>query len=212
MTSILRIDSSSRIEGSHSRELADYFQATWLKKYPDDQVIIRDVVKNPAPHIADLTIAGFYTPPEQQTEAMKQAIALSNELIDELQSADVLLLSVPMYNFSVPSALKAWIDQIVRIGSTFAYDGTNFTGLVTVKRAYVICAYGASGYTDGGAFSAFNFLEPYLKGLLSFLGIGEIQFFNLQATTGNELTVIDNTSQIKAAIDQAIATTLLSLD
>jgi FMN-dependent NADH-azoreductase len=198
MSSILRIDSSSRIEGSHSRELADYFQAIWLKQYPDDRMIVRDVVKNPVPHIADLTIVGFYTPSEQQTDAMKQAIAISNELIDELQSADVLLLSVPMYNFSVPSSLKAWIDQIVRIGRTFAYDGTNFTGLVTVKRAYVICAYGASGYTDGGAFSAFNFLEP-------FLGIGEIQFFNLQATTGDESIVIDNTRQIRAAIDQAIS-------
>jgi FMN-dependent NADH-azoreductase len=92
MTHILRIDSSSRREGSHSREIADYFQATWLKKYPDDRVIIRDVVKNPAPHIADLTIAGFYTPPKQQSEAMKKAIALSDELIEELQSADVLLL------------------------------------------------------------------------------------------------------------------------
>lgn len=205
MTRILRIDSSSRLEGSHSRELADYFQNTWCKKYPDDRVTVRDVVKNPAPHIADLTIAGFYTPQPQQTEAMKQAIALSDELIDELQSADVLLLSVPMYNFSVPSALKAWIDQIVRIGRTFAYDGTNFTGLVTVKRAYVICAYGASGYTDDGAFSAFNFLEPYLKGLLSFLGIENIQFFNLQATTGDESIVIDNTSQIRREIDRAIS-------
>jgi FMN-dependent NADH-azoreductase len=110
-----------------------------------------------------------------------------------------------MYNFSIPSALKAWIDQIVRIGRTFAYDGINFTGLVTVKKAYVICAYGASGYTDGGAFASFNFLEPYLKSLLSFLGIGEIQFFNLQATTGDESIVIHNTNQIKTAIDQAIA-------
>jgi FMN-dependent NADH-azoreductase len=148
MTRLLRIDSSSRLEGSHSRELADYFQNTWCKKYPDDQVIDRDIVKNPVPHIADLTIAGFYTPQAQQTEAMKQAIALSDELIEELQSADVLLLSVSMYNFSVPSSLKAWIDQIVRIGRTFDYDGTNFTELVSVKRAYVICAYGASGYTD----------------------------------------------------------------
>lgn len=205
MTRILRIDSSSRIEGSHSRELADYFQATWLKKNPHDQVIIRDVIQNPCPHISDTTIAGFYTPEEQQTETMKSAIALSNELIDELQAADVLLLSVPMYNFSIPSALKAWVDQIVRIGRTFAYDGTNFTGLVTIKRAYVICAYGASGYTDGGAFSSINFLEPYLKGLLSFLGIQDIQFFNLQATTTDELTVSENTNKTKTAINQAIS-------
>lgn len=110
-----------------------------------------------------------------------------------------------MYNFSVPSALKAWIDQIVRIGRTFAYDGTNFTGLVTIKRAYVICAYGAGGYTDGGGFASFNFLEPYLKGLLSFLGITEIQFFNLQATTGDESMVIENTNKIQQAIDTAIS-------
>jgi FMN-dependent NADH-azoreductase len=136
---------------------------------------------------------------------MTSATALSDELIGELQSADILLISVPMYNFTVPSAFKAWVDQIVRIGHTFAYDGTNFTGLVTVKRAYVICAYGASGYTDGGAFSAFNFLEPYVKGLLSFLGISEIQFFNLQATTSDQTTLTENINQTQKAIATTIA-------
>lgn len=72
MARILRIDSSSRIEGSHSRELTNYFQDAWLQKYSSDEVIVRDVIKNPCPHISDLTIAGFYTPPEQQTEAMKK--------------------------------------------------------------------------------------------------------------------------------------------
>jgi FMN-dependent NADH-azoreductase len=205
MSQILRIDSSSRVQGSHSREIADYFETAWLKKHPSDQVIVRDLVKTPLPHIADIAIAGFYTPKEQHTEAMKTAVALSDELINELQSADVLLLSVPMYNFSVPSALKAWIDQIVRIGQTFAYDGTNFTGLVTVKRAYVICAYGASGYTDGGAFSAFNFLEPYLRSLLSFLGIPAIQFFNLQATTADQTTLEENINQTQKAIATTIS-------
>ena len=205
MTRILRIDSSARLQGSHSRELADYFQNAWLKKYPHDEVIVRDVVQNPCPHISDLTIAGFNTPQEQQSEEMKRALALSNELIDELQSADVLMLSVPMYNFSVPSALKAWIDQIVRPGRTFAYDGKNFTGLVKFKYVYVICAYGASGYTDNGDFSSFNFLEPYLKSILSFLGIQNIQFFNLQATAADELTVTENTKQTKKAIDTAIS-------
>ena len=205
MTRILRIDSSARLQGSHSRELADYFQNAWLTKYPHDEVIVRDVVQNPCSHISNLAIAAFNTPQEQQSEEMKNAIALSDELIDELQSADILLISVPMYNFSVPSALKAWIDQIVRPGETFAYDGKNFTGLVTVKRTYIICAYGGSGYTDNGAFSNFNFLEPYLKGILSFLGIQELQFFNLQATTADRLTITENTNQTKKAIDAAIS-------
>ena len=205
MANLLRIDSSSRIEDSHSRKLADYFQASWLRRYPDTEVLVRDTIKTPAPHLSDITIAGFYTPPEQQTEEMKQALVLSDQLISELQSADVLLLSVPMYNFSIPSALKAWIDQVVRINQTFAYDGTNFTGLVTVKKAFIICTYGAAGYTDGGPFSSFNFLEPYLKGLLGFLGIPEIHFFNLQATTGDPSLVVANTQQIQQAIDAAIS-------
>ena len=206
MAKILRIDSSSRFEGSHSRELADYFQTMWLKQHPEDKVVVRDIIKTPLPHITDSTITGFYTPKEQLTPELKSATALSNELVEELQSADVLLLSVPMYNFSVPSALKAWIDQIVRIGHTFAYDGTNFTGLVTVKRAYVICAYGSSGFQAGEAFSSFNFLEPYLQGLLNFLGISQVEFFNLEGTTADEATVAENTAKIKQTIDTAVKT------
>lgn len=206
MTQILRIDSSSRLQGSHSRKLADYFQSTWLNKNIDDEIVIRDLIKTPIPHISNATITGFYTPPEAQTDATKTATKLSDELISELQSADILLLSVPMYNFSIPSSLKAWIDQIVRIGHTFAYDGQNFTGLVTVKRVYVICAYGASGYTNDGPFSAFNFLQSYLTSLFSFLGIPEIEFFNIEATTGDETVVIENTTQVKKTINNAIAT------
>ena len=204
MTRILRIDSSSRFEGSHSRELADYFQAAWLEKYPQDEIVVRDVVKTPLPHISDTTIAGFYTPDEQKTPEIKQAIALSDELIEELQSSEVLLISVPIYNFSVPSALKAWIDQVVRPNHTFAYDGTNFTGLVKVKRAYVICAYGSSGYVNG-EFASFNFLQPYLKSLFGFIGISEIEFFHLQGTTGDEATVTENTDRVKTAISKSLS-------
>ncbi|MDJ0593149.1 MAG: NAD(P)H-dependent oxidoreductase [Pleurocapsa sp. MO_226.B13] len=205
MIHLLRIDSSSRLQGSHSRELADYFQTIWLEKHPQDRVLIRDFAKTSLPHISDMAIAGFYTSREQQTEEMKMATALSDELIDELHTADILLISVPMYNFSVPSVLKAWIDRIVRIGRTFAYDGTNFTELVKVQRAYIVCTYGASGYTAGKAFAAFNFLEPYLRGLFSFLGIPEIHFFNLEGTTEDEATVAQNTQEIKQAIFNTIS-------
>ncbi|MEL6494801.1 MAG: NAD(P)H-dependent oxidoreductase [Cyanobacteria bacterium J06623_7] len=204
MTRILRIDSSSRTENSHSRQLADYFQTMWQQKHPDTQIVVRDLIQTPIPHLSDTAIAGFYTPAEQQTPAMQQETAISNELVKELQSSDILLVSVPMYNFSLPAALKAWIDQIVRIGETFAYDGTNFTGLVKVKRAYIICTYGSSGYVNGGAFSALNFLEPYLQGLLSFLGIKEIKFFHLQGTTADEATVKSNTQEVQKAIAETI--------
>ncbi len=204
MKTILRIDSSSRTDGSHSRELADYFQTIWQKKNPQDQIIIRDIVKNPCPHISNLAIAGFQSSPEKLTPEMKAEIALSDELITELLTSDILLISVPMYNFSVPSSLKAWIDQIVRIEKTFAYDGTSFSGLLTGKKAYIICTYGAGGYTNGGSFSSFNFLEPYLNSLLSFLGFEEIQFFNLEATV-DKSSITQNTDLIKQTIDQVIS-------
>lgn len=200
---LLRIDSSSRTTASHSRALGDYFEKTWHARNPNDHMVRRDLVAEPVPHIVDQTILGYYTPAEQLTPELRAATALSDRLIAELQSADVLLLTVPMYNFSVPSALKAWIDQIVRIGHTFSYDGKNFAGLVKIKRAYVLCAYGAGGYTDGGPFSAYNLLEPYLKSLLGFLGILEVQFFAVQATTADPATVLTNMDLAKRKIDVA---------
>ncbi len=129
MKTILRVDASSRTAGSQSRALGDYFEHTWVKRNPSDRIVRRDVVENPIPHIASQTITGFYTPGEKFTDELRSATALSDRLVSELRAADILLLTVPIYNFSIPSALKAWIDHIVRIGHTFAYDGKNFTGV-----------------------------------------------------------------------------------
>jgi FMN-dependent NADH-azoreductase len=109
-------------------------------------------------------------------------------------------VTTPIYNFSVPSALKAWIDQIVRIGHTFSYDGKSFAGMVTGKRAYVICAYGAGGYLGNGPMAAYDYLKPYLTLLLNFLGIQEVRFFSVEATTMDEATVAVNLNTAKEEI------------
>jgi FMN-dependent NADH-azoreductase len=184
MARLLRIDASSRTQGSHSREMADFFENQWLAQGTSNEVVVRDLVKNPIPHIEATTITGFYTPKEQQDETLKAALALSDELIQELFSADVLLISTPMYNFSIPSALKAYIDQIIRIGYTFSFDEAGFTGLVTGKKAYVITAAGA--VYSNPALAGLNFLEPYLKTLLNFLGITTTEFIPLEGTTIDE--------------------------
>src|SRR5262249_49884750 len=152
-----------RTDGSYSRDLTDAFIAKWLERHPSDQVIVRDLVAVPIPHITDITIKGYYTPADQMDATLKAATALSDSLIQELRSGDVLVLSLPMYNFSIPSAFKAWIDQIVRIGHTFSYDGKSFTGLLPAKRAFVMVAYGAGGYLDGGPFAGADFVQPYIK-------------------------------------------------
>ncbi len=205
MKTILRVDASSRSVGSQSRLLGDFFESTWASRHSGDRFVRRDTAESPIPHISSQTISGFYTPEEKLSVELRGATALSDRLIGELRAADVLLLTVPIYNFSIPSALKAWIDQIVRIGHTFAYDGKNFTGLVTGKRAYVICAYGAGGYLDDGPLAGYDFLKPYLALLLSFLGIQDIHFFAVEGTTMDEATVSASIDKVKQEIANAIA-------
>ena len=189
MSYLLRIDSSPRGPDSHSRRLADEFEKEVLAKHGIDAVINRDLYEQLLPHIAQDTIAGFYTPPEDMTQALQEATALSDELIAELKGASVVLLSSPIYNFGVPSALKAWIDQVVRIGHTFSYENGEFGGLVPATNAYLALSYGAAGYEEAGPMRAMNFLEPYLTALFGFLGVPNVECFAVQATTGDEATI-----------------------
>lgn len=176
MAQLLKIDASSRDAGSHSRELADTFLAEWRKANPQGLVVIRDLAANPPPHISATTIEGFYTPEAMLDARLRQALALSDRLIAELMASDTILVSSPIYNFSVPSALKAYIDHISRIGKTFAFDGTNFEGLVKGKRIYFALAYGlpAAPETD--------MLQPYLRLLFGFLGVTDMNFIAVQGT------------------------------
>jgi FMN-dependent NADH-azoreductase len=182
MTQLLRINSSSRLEGSHSAAVADVFEAEYRQRNPGCRVITRNVADGSIPFIAQDTIEGFYAPQDTLSDDLKAATALSDELIAEIQDSDTLLLAVPIYNFSIPAALKAWIDQVMRIGHTFSMDETGFKGLVKARRAVIVCAYGAEGYLQEEPFAAANFLEPYLKFLFTFLGIERVEFVHVQGT------------------------------
>lgn len=189
MTQLLRINSSSRLKDSHSAAVADVFEAEFRRKHPGCNVITRNVADGSIPFIAQNTIEGFYAPQDTLTDELRSATALSDELIAEIQGSDTLLLAVPIYNFSIPAALKAWIDQIMRIGHTFSMDQTGFKGLVKAKRAIVVCTYGSEGYLQEEPFAAANFLEPYLKFLFAFLGVETVEFVPVQgtATAGPEV-------------------------
>jgi FMN-dependent NADH-azoreductase len=198
MTSLLRIDASSRLNGSHSRALADAFEAAWSARFPAGTIVRRDLAAKPIAHIHETTIAGFYTAPENFDDNLKSAVALSDELIGELNAADTVLIATPMYNFSVPSALKSWIDQVVRINHTFSYDGKIFTGLVKAKRVVVVAAFGAGGYS--GALAAADFVTPYLKFLFGFLGVSDVTVIPAEATTADATTVAANVDRAKIDI------------
>jgi FMN-dependent NADH-azoreductase len=200
LPTLLRIDASARHEGSHSRQLGDRVEAAWRARHAGGRVLRRDLAAEPLPHISATTIAGYYTPPEQLTPSLRDATALSDRLIAELKSADTLLITSPMYNFSVPSSLKAWVDQVVRIGHTFAYDGSAFQGLVTRPRAVLALAYGGPGYI-GGPFAAMDHLQPYLASLLGFLGIAQVDVVSVEGTTADAGTVAAQAVAAQRRID-----------
>ena len=206
MTSLLRIDASARVTDSHSRRLGDNFEYAWVAAGPARTVIRRDLVLHPVAQIHDTTITGFYTPPDKLTEALRKATALSDMLIEELTGASELLITTPMYNFTAPAALKAWIDQIVRIGHTFSYDGKNFSGMLKTRRAVIVCAYGAGGYLDGGALAGIDFLVPYLKFLLGFLGIAHVEVLAVEATTGDAAMLSASAAKIAGQLEMLART------
>jgi len=200
MATLLRLDASSRGQASVSRAMADYFVTHWRQFNPDGEIVVRDLVKNPLPHIAEDTISGFYQDKAEHDDRMKSATVLSDELIKELKGTDVLLIDTPMYNFSVPSALKAWIDQIVRSGETFQYSPEDgFSGLVSIKQCYVITVSGAVFSTDN--MQAMDFLKPYLQLLLNFLGIINVEFITLEGSTLDAMAFERSQEEARKAID-----------
>jgi FMN-dependent NADH-azoreductase len=197
MKTLLRIDCSSRVDDSHSRRLADFFERKWLETNPEGRVLYRDLVKVQVPHINYNTIRGFNTPPELLTEDLKEATALSNKLIEELKSVDELLISCPLYNLGIPSNLKAYIDQVVRLGYTFTIDKNGYRGLLSHIRAHLISAKG--GVFKGTPMEQYNFQDPYLEAILNFMGIEMAGLFSLEGTVQEEL-LNNNTKALQRAI------------
>jgi len=175
MSRVLVIESSARQQGSVSRELTRQFIGNWQAAHPADQIQIRDLAVEPVPHLDATLLGGWMTPSEQQNDAEKAALARSNQLTDELLAAYVLVLAAPMYNFAIPSTLKAWLDHVLRAGVTFKYTETGPQGLLTGKRAFVLTARG--GIYAG---SALDHQEPYLRQVLAFIGIHDVQFIHAE--------------------------------
>jgi FMN-dependent NADH-azoreductase len=174
MPTLLHVDSSP-LESSVSRELTREFVNTWNAAHTDGGVIYRDLAANPLKPLDAAWIGAAYTPEAARTPEQKTVLAVSDELIGELQAADELVIGVAMHNFSIPSVLKLWIDQVVRNGHTFSYREGGPKGLLQGKKATILIASGGV-YEPGTPAGAFNFVEPYLKTILGFIGVSEVKF------------------------------------
>ena len=181
MKRLLRIDSSLRTEQSYSRRLGDYFIQHWKIKHPDGSIIERDVTRQPIPHITQQTVNAFFSK-NPDTES----ICLSNELIDELYQCDDILITCPMYNYGIPSSLKAYFDSVIRTKKTFT-GNISLKGLLNNKKAFIISSMG--GMTP----ETRNPLENHLTQLLNHMGIIDISYFPLNGTVTDE---IRNTEKI----------------
>jgi FMN-dependent NADH-azoreductase len=189
MTHVLHIDASPRGKRSHTRQLSQEFIQTWKAAHPDCTVTYRDLGHNPVPPVDELWVAAAFSPLQEHTPEMQEAIKLSDALVDEFLAADLVVCGVPMYNFSVPSNFKAYIDQIVRVNRTFKIEGYhNYKGLTQGKKMVVLMASSGGGYGQGQAMESMNFFAPYLRAVFGFIGVSDITFIY------DENTIMDDNS------------------
>jgi FMN-dependent NADH-azoreductase len=172
---LLEVQASVRIEKSISRILSSEFMQIWQDFHPDGQHQQRDVGIHPPAHPTELWTTANYLPPNSRTPDMEKALTESEQLIEELLWADRLVLGVPMYNFSVPSTFKAYLDNIVRINRTFTFDSETYTfqGLATGKKALIITP-SAGNFVVGTPLGGMNFCDTYLRSVLGFIGIEDV--------------------------------------
>jgi len=174
MPTLLHIDSSP-LESSVSRELTREYVKAWKAKNPAGNVITRDLSKGAPRPLDTAWIHASFTDPGARSPEQKAALAVSDELIAEVEAADEIVIGVAMHNFSIPSALKLWIDQVVRSGRTFSYASGGPKGLLSGKKATILSASGGS-YEPGSPAAPMNHADPYLKTVLGFIGITDVSF------------------------------------
>jgi FMN-dependent NADH-azoreductase len=182
MPTLLHIDSSPLYGRSISRELTGAFVNQWKSSHPGGTVIDRDLTATAIAPIDAAWVGAVFTPEQSRTPEQHELLLLSDSLLAELERADEYVIGVPMHNFSVPSVLKLWIDQICRVGKTFSYADGKARGLILGKKATFIIASGGI-YDAQTQMASLNFVEPYLRSLFGFLGLTDVTFLTAGGTT-----------------------------
>ena len=181
---LLHIDVSARVDRSISRDLSAKFTDTWMKARPDDTVIRRDIGQNPPGFVTEEWIAAGFTPKEQRTRAHRAALAESDELIAELAAADIVVLGTPMYNYGMPAALKAWVDQVIRVNETFSFDLARgdwpLEPILKDKVLVGLTSSGEFGFGPGGVRQHMSFLDGHIEAVAHYLGLSERHFIHVE--------------------------------
>lgn len=180
MKKILHVISSACGEASDSIRLGNRIIEKLQQRYEGSTATVVNVLERDYAPLSQLHIDAYKTPPAQQTPEHKQALRNSETAIKEVMDADVIIISTPLYNFTVPAALKAWVDHIVRAGVTFSYGSEGPKGLITNKKVYLAIA--SNGVYSEGPMKAFDYAEPYLRFILSFIGMTDITTYRIEGS------------------------------
>lgn len=178
MGRILHVISSPRGSESNSIKLGSAIVDKIREQHPSASVVIKDLISHPFPHLEEAHLNAFFTPIEKHTPENSQAIKFSDQAIAELMAADFIVIDAPMYNFSISSTLKAWIDHIARAGITFKYTDHGPEGLIKGKKVYLAATSG--GVYSSGPYQPYDFVIPYLKHVLGFLGLTDVTVFRAE--------------------------------
>ena len=204
---VLHLESSPR-PASHSRKVAEDLAAAIKAAKPDATITYRDLNSPAIPHVtADWVQASLYglMAGEPTTDAGKAALAFSDELVAELQAADVIVFATPMYNFSLPSVGKAYIDQVVRTGVTVQYGATGPVGQLTGKKLIAVTAYGGAGYGPGEEHASINFADGLIKTAFGFIGVTDTTFIPVEGTLRGDDVVQGTYAKAHAQIAEIVA-------
>jgi FMN-dependent NADH-azoreductase len=199
MSRLLLVKSSIFGANSKSSEVAEEFVRSWQDKHPGAQVVTRDLGADPVPHLALEHLGALMTPAEKRTAEQHENVAAADALIAEAEEADTIVIASPMYNFSISSNLKAWIDHVTRAGRTFRYTQEGGPeGLLKNKKVIVVTGRGGV-YSEGGM-SAFDFQEPYLRTILGFIGLTNVTFIHVEGLKINKDAAAKGIASARAAI------------
>jgi FMN-dependent NADH-azoreductase len=200
MTTLLQINASIHADQGQSTQLARRFVEVFSRRHPDSRIVIRDLASDTVPHLNAERFAAFLSKPGERSPAQSDVVAYSDALIAELKQANVIVLGLPMYNFGVPSQLKAYFDHIARAGETFRYSANGPVGLLTGKKAYIFAARG--GLYAG---TALDTQTHYVRDFLRFVGIEDIEFIYAEGLAISPESKASGLAKAEAQIERLAA-------
>lgn len=209
MPTLLHIDSSPMLETGVTRRLTAYFVERWKALHPAGRVIRRDVGAMPPPHPDARTLQAIGKEEGRRSPEEKRAAALSDRLLGELEAADVLVIGSPMYNFSVTSGLKAWLDLVSRPGRTFRYTAHGVEGMLRDKGVVVLTGRGGY-YSRDAAAAAHDHQAALIRTFFGFIGLDDVRFIHAEGQGIDPRTAVEEEAAARTAIDALLSSGELS--